>query len=86
MLDFHYDVIQASFGDKAKLIYSDTDSYVYEIESPNIYDWIQTNKEHFDLSGSKREGMKNSENESALGKIQGRTTRRGNDRIYNSEP
>ena len=40
---------------------------MYEIESPSIYHWIQENKEHFDLSGSKREGMKNSENESKLG-------------------
>ena len=69
MLDFHYNTIQASFGDKAKLIYSDTDSYVYEIESPDIYQWIKENKEHFDLSGSKREGMKNAENESKLGKF-----------------
>ncbi len=69
MLQFHYDVIQKNFGDKAQLIYSDTDSYVYEIESPNIYQWIQRNKRHFDLSGSKREEMKNSENESASGKF-----------------
>ena len=69
MLDFHYNVIQKAFGDKAQLIYSDTDSYVYEIESTNIYEWIKNNKEHFDLSGSKREGMKNSENESVLGKF-----------------
>jgi hypothetical protein len=69
MLDFHYNVIQAEFGDKAKLIYSDTDSYVYEIESPNIYDWIKENREWFDLSGSKREDMRDSTNESKLGKF-----------------
>ena len=52
MMDFHYNVIQKQFGDRAKLIYSDTDSFVYEIEHPNIYKWIKENKEHFDLSKS----------------------------------
>ena len=37
MLEFHYDVIDKQFGDKAKLIYSDTDSFVYEIEHDDIY-------------------------------------------------
>ena len=69
MLQFHYDVIQKNFGDKAQLIYSDTDSYVYEIESPNIYQWMQNNKQYFDLSKSKREEMKNTENEATLGKF-----------------
>ncbi len=69
MLEFHYDVIQKAFGDKAQLIYSDTDSYVYEIETPDLYLWIQANKEHFDLAGYKREEMKNSENEAVLGKF-----------------
>ena len=62
-------IIQKAFGDNAKLIYCHTDSYVYEIESPNIYEWIKSNKEWFDLSGSKREDMKDSEHASKLGKF-----------------
>ncbi len=42
-LDFHYNVIYVQFGTRSKLIYSDTDSFVYEIEHPNIYEWIKNN-------------------------------------------
>ena len=40
MMDFHYNVIQKAFGDRAKLTYSDMDSFVYEIEHDNIYELI----------------------------------------------
>ena len=41
MLDFHYNVIQPQFGNRAKLTYSDTHSFAYEIEHNNSYDWIK---------------------------------------------
>ena len=69
MLDFHYNVIQKQFGNRAKLIYSDTDSFVYEIEHNNIYEWIKENKEYFDLSKSERPELNCKSNESALGKF-----------------
>ena len=69
MMDFHYNVMEAQFGSRAKLIYSDTDSFVYEIEHENIYDWIKDNKEWFDLSKSKREDLKCKDNENVLGKF-----------------
>ena len=69
MMDFHYNVIQAQFGNRAKLIYSDTDSFVYEIEHPNIYEWMKENKEHFDLSKSERLDLKCNDNENILGKM-----------------
>jgi len=52
MMDVHYNVIQKQYGNRAKLIYSDTSSFVYEIEHNNISDWIKEHKEHFDLSKS----------------------------------
>ncbi len=69
MMDFHYNVIQAQIGNKAKFIYSDTDSFVYEIEHNNIYEWIKENKEHFDLSKSERPDLKCNDNEHVLGKF-----------------
>ena len=54
MLDFHYNVIHKAFENNYNLIYSDTDSLVYDIRTPDLYEWIKNNKSHFDLSDSKR--------------------------------
>ena len=37
MMNFHYNVINKEFEDKYNLVYSDTDSFVYNIEHPDIY-------------------------------------------------
>ena len=57
MTDLHYKVMQQQHGDRAQLIYSDTDSFVYEIEHEDIYDWMQRHIQHIDPSGSKLEGL-----------------------------
>ena len=41
MMKFHYDVIHRSFEGRYNLIYSDTDSLVYNIQHDNIYQWIK---------------------------------------------
>jgi hypothetical protein len=41
MLDFHYNVIHKEFENNYNLIYSDTDSLVYNIYHDDIYDWIK---------------------------------------------
>ena len=37
MLEFHYTVIDKQFGKRANLMYSDTSSFVYEIEHEDVY-------------------------------------------------
>ena len=62
MMKFHYDVIHHSFEGRYNLIYSDTDSLVYNIQHNNIYQWIKGSKTHLDLSDSIRDNLKDNEN------------------------
>ena len=68
MLEFHYDVIDKQFGKGANLIYSDTDSFVYELEHEDIYAWQKENEDEcFDLSDSKRPDLRSDTNKKKLG-------------------
>jgi hypothetical protein len=68
MLEFHYEVIDKQFGNTARLIYSDTDSFVYEIEHDDIYEWQRENaSKWFDLSDSLRPDLQSNENKKKLG-------------------
>ncbi|CAB4045616.1 Hypothetical predicted protein [Paramuricea clavata] len=37
MYDFHYNTIKKEYGDKAKLLFTDTDSLMYEIKTEDVY-------------------------------------------------
>ena len=51
MYDFHYNYIKRKYGDEAKLLLTDTDSTMYEIETEDFYKDISADVKHrFDTS------------------------------------
>ena len=50
MYDFHYNYIRKKYGDKAKLLFTDTDSLTYEIEADDVYQDFWNDKDKFDNS------------------------------------
>jgi hypothetical protein len=76
MLDFHYQYMIPKYGDKCSLLYTDTDSFVYEVETEDLFKDMYDNKEHFDLSASAIKHFKATENKSVIGKFKCETNMR----------
>jgi len=58
MYDFHYGFIKNRYGNKAKLLFTGTDSLCYEIETKDVYQDMYDNKEKFDLSDIRSDQFK----------------------------
>ena len=54
MYEFHYDYMKAKYGPKAQLLFTDTDSLCYEVETQDLYQDMSENKELFDLRNYKK--------------------------------
>ena len=50
MYDFHYNYIKKRYNNKAKLLFTDTDSLFYEIETQDIYEELWQDRNLFDNS------------------------------------
>ena len=48
--EFHYDYIKNKYRSKLRLLFPDTDSLVFEIETENVYENFSKNKEMFEFS------------------------------------
>ena len=68
MYQFHYDYVLKAFN--AKLLFTDTDSLVYEIKDSNVYDQCFKDKHLYDFSGyPKDSAYYGSLNKNMLGKM-----------------
>ena len=71
MYDFHYNYIKSKYADKAKLLFTDTDSLMYEIETEDFYkDIVGDVKDKFDTSDypeNHPSGIPTGENKKVLG-------------------
>ena len=49
MYEFHYDYIKNKYGNNSKLLFTDTDSLMYEIKTEDVYEDFSSNKEMFKI-------------------------------------
>ena len=54
MFNFHYNFIKKLYGKKAHLLFTDTDSLMYEIEANDVYQDMWDYRERFDLANYPR--------------------------------
>ena len=50
MYEFHYDYIKNKYYNKSQLLFNDTDSFMYEIKTEDVYEGFSSNEDIFDFS------------------------------------
>ena len=70
MYDFHYNYIKQKYDNKAKLLFTDTDSLTYEIQTDDVYADFWSDKDRFDNSDySENSQYFNKTNKKVIGKF-----------------
>jgi len=70
MYEFHYDFIKPLYGEKVNLLFTDTDSLCYEIQTDDIYEDMLKHKDKFDFSEySKNHKCYDETNKKVIGKF-----------------
>ena len=70
MYNFHYNIIKKEFNNKVKLLYTDTDSFIYEFKNANFYDFMKDNPDYFDTSDyPKDHPLYSDKNKKVIGKF-----------------
>ena len=74
MYKFHYDYIKNKYGNKSKLLFTGTDSSVYEIKTEDVYEGFSSNKEMFYFSNYlTKSKYHNDSNKLVIGKLKDET-------------
>ena len=73
MLKFHYGYMKPKYGDKCTLLYTDTDSFVYEIETNDLFKDQYNDRHLFDLSDCHIKKINDKTNKKILGKMKDET-------------
>ena len=50
MYEFYYDFLKVKYGEKCKLVYTDTDSLIIQVETEDLYKDMADHKDKFDFS------------------------------------
>lgn len=70
MYRFHYDFVKPLWpGTKSQLLFTDTDSLMYEIEDANMYNKIWQHRDEFDLSDYPKDFFHDASNKAIIGKF-----------------
>ena len=70
MYDFYYNKLKRQYGEKCKLIYTDTDSLLLNIQTDDVYKDMEENKDMYDTSHySKDHFLRSKKNKKVLGKM-----------------
>ena len=70
MYDFHYNYIKKNYGEKAMLLFTDTDSLTYQIEAKDVYNHFWIDKDKFDNSDyTERSPYFDNTNKKVIGKF-----------------
>ena len=74
MYEFHYDYTKNKYNNKSKLLFTDTDSFMYEIKTEDVYEDFSSNKEIFDFSNySIKSKYYDNSNKLIIGKVKEET-------------
>jgi hypothetical protein len=70
MYRFHYDFVKPLWPDKkSQLLFTDTDSLMYEIEDTHLYEKIWRHRDEFDLSDYPKDFFHDATNKAIIGKF-----------------
>ena len=69
MYDFHYNYIKNKYGSKAKLLFTDTDSLCYKIETKDIHKELERTNNYLTIVITHNSPYFSAENKKVIGKF-----------------